>query len=132
MADLLSRLQKHFEAIEAGKIDVAMACFAPDVLQIEHPNGLKPQGDRRGLAELRKDAERGSKLLAWQRFMIRSAVCQDDRVALQVDWSGAIAGASDIMHVRSAMFFRFKNGLIVEQENYDLLVPSAPSGTREQ
>ena len=128
MTEHMSTIRRYFDAIEAGDTDAAMAHYAPGIQQIEHPNALKPKGDRRGIAELAADADRGRAMFARQRYIVKSAIEQEDRIGVQVEWEGVFAGPmgtqkqGDRMRVASAMFFRFEGGRIVEQENYDCLI----------
>lgn len=125
----LDLVRRCFDALEAGKVEEAMAAFAPEVVQTEHPNALKPTGDRRLLDQLRADAIRGAGLLAWQRYEIRSAVEQGERLALEVYWEGELAApvgalaVGDVMRVHSAMFVEFVGDRIVCQANYDCFAP---------
>jgi ketosteroid isomerase-like protein len=126
----LDIVRRYFDALEAGRVDDAMTAFAPEVVQIELPNALKPKGDRRDLHQLRADAERGAQLLRWQRYAMKSALAEGDKLALEVDWEGELAvplgslAAGDKMRVQSAMFFEFAGDLIVRQTNYDCFLPS--------
>jgi ketosteroid isomerase-like protein len=116
-------------AIERGDLEAAMARYAPDVVQVEYPNALKPKGDRRDKAALRRDAERGRMLLQRQRYEILNAVETDDELAVRVLWEGVLAvdvgprSAGHSIQVASAMFFRFRGDTVVEQHNYDSVLP---------
>lgn len=124
-------IRRYFDAIEAGDTAAAMSVFDPGVVQLEYPNGLKPGGDRRTLEALARDAERGRALLASQRYEILDAITEGDRIAARVSWRGVLAvplggmAAGDTLRVESAMFFRLRDGRIVEQHNYDSLTPES-------
>jgi len=128
--DPLDTVRAYFAALERAD-PAAMDFYAEDVEQIEHPNAIKPQGDRRGVNQMRADFEKGRALLARQQYDIRAAIVSGDEVAVQVLWTGELAiplGAlqpGDVMRVHSAIFFRIHNGKIVSQENYDCVEPPA-------
>jgi ketosteroid isomerase-like protein len=115
----LHLLETNGSAEELGQV------LSPDIMQEEYPNLLKPKGDRRGYLKMLEDFERGKLLVASQRYEILSATVQDDRVALEVRWTGVLAvpietlPAGAEMRAVSAMFLKFLNGKIVYQSNYD-------------
>jgi ketosteroid isomerase-like protein len=133
--ELLTKARALFEAIERGDRNELLALYAENAVQIEHPNRLKPKGDRRAPAKMADDLARGKQMLKSERYDIVSAVVQGDRVALQVEWEGVLAvpigalkpGAS--MRTFSGIFLRFEGGRIAEQHNYDcfedFLTPAA-------
>jgi ketosteroid isomerase-like protein len=115
----LHLLETKGSAEELGQV------LSPDIVQEEYPNLLKPKGDKRGYLKMLEDFERGKLLIASQRYEILSATAQDDRVALEVRWTGVLAvpikhlPAGAEMQAVSAMFLKFLNGKIVYQSNYD-------------
>lgn len=116
-------------AIEAGDVDALSSCYDAAVEQVEWPNRLKPKGDRRGLAQLLADFERGRHVLARQHYDVLAAVESGPSVALQVRWTGVLAipigslAAGETMTVNSAMFLVVRDGRIVAQDNYDCFEP---------
>jgi len=128
--DPLITIRAYFGAIERGD-RAALDFYADDVEQIEHPNAIKPRGDRRAVAQMRADFDKGRGLLARQHYDIRSAIVSGEEVAVQVLWTGELAvplGAlkpGDEMRVPSSIIFRIRDGKIVAQENYDCVGPLA-------
>jgi len=128
--DPLDTVRAYFAALERAD-PAAMDFYAEDVEQIEHPNAIKPQGDRRRINQMRSDFEKGRALLARQHYDIRSAIVSGDQVAVQVLWTGELGISlgtlqpGDVMRVHSAIFFRIQNGKIVSQDNYDCVEPLA-------
>jgi len=126
----LDTIRAYFAAIERGD-PAALDFYADGVEQIEHPNAIKPRGDRRAVAQMRADFDKGRGLLARQHYDIRSAIVSGEEVAVQVLWTGELAvplGAlkpGDEMRVHSSIIFRIRDGKIVAQENYDCVEPLA-------
>ena len=93
------------------------------------PNRLKPKGDRRGIPEIQRDYERGRQIMAFQQYDVQSAVAQGDHVAIEVLWTGKLATAvahlppGTEMRAQCAMFFKFQDGKILYQRNYDSFEP---------
>ena len=126
----LATVRRYLKALEDGVTGGALvSLFADDIVQIEHPNRLKPHGDRRDKSAMGRDAERGVKILERQAYTILNALAQDDRVAVEVRWEGVLAipmgelqpGGTMVVH--SAMFFTFKDGKIASQHNFDCVEP---------
>jgi ketosteroid isomerase-like protein len=103
--------------------------FADDVVQIEFPNRLLPNGATRDLAALRDAAERGSKVMSAQRFEVVNAIASGDQVAVEALWTGTLAvplGSIPVggqMRARFAIFLTYRDGKIVRQHNYDCFDP---------
>jgi ketosteroid isomerase-like protein len=112
-------------AIERGDGAALLALYAENAVQVEHPNRLKPKGDRRAPAKMAEDLERGKLLLAEQRYDVMDVTGSGDQVALQVKWTGVLAvplgglRPGDAMVCESGIFLRFSGDRIVEQHNYD-------------
>jgi ketosteroid isomerase-like protein len=119
-------LLKAIEDGESGRLD---GLFDSAVVQIEMPNALKPHGDRRGLEQMRADFAKGAAILSRQSYEIISLIESGNNVAARVLWKGVLAipvkslAPGDAMTVHSAMFFTFRDGMIVEQINYDSFEP---------
>jgi ketosteroid isomerase-like protein len=124
-----SRLEiakRYLLALEAGATgDELAAFFCEDVIQEEFPNRLVPAGARRDLAALLQGAVRGQQVMRKQRYELLGAVEADDTVALEVQWSGALAvpvGSLPVggeMRARFAVFLEFRGEKIIRQRNYD-------------
>jgi hypothetical protein len=80
------------EAIESGVTGETLgAFFAPGVEFVVFPNLLLPKGDRHKLAGALEGAERGRKLMAGRKYLITHEMAEGKRVALEVEWTGALA-----------------------------------------
>ena len=123
--DRLKAARMLLGAIERGDQAALINAYAENAVQVEHPNRLKPKGDRRSRAKMAEDLVRGKKLLRSERYDVLEAVVMGDLVALQVKWTGVVdvaAGAlqpGDSMICESGIFLRFQADKIVEQHNYD-------------
>ncbi len=101
------------------------ALCADNAVQVEHPNALKPKGDRRAPAKMAEDLARGKKILREEHYEVLRAAVSGDIVAVQVKWTGTVAidigalRAGDSMICDSGIFFRFQDDKIIEQHNYD-------------
>lgn len=118
-------IKNYFKAIENGNLEDLLKFYDAEAIQIELPNLLKSKGDQRTLTDLKKDFAQGSKILSSQSYEILSFVENTERIVVEVAWYGTLAtpikslGIGDQMKTHSAIFFDFKNGLIVKQKNYD-------------
>ena len=125
-SDNLAQVRAYLACIEAaGSVSDVTAYFHPDVVHRQWPNAIYPDGAVMDLTTMRTNFERGKQLLAAQRYEIISALAQGDEVSLEVTWRGTLAvplkhlapGSELVAHC--AMFFRLREGRIVEQRNYD-------------
>ena len=127
--DLLRLAREYLDSI--GKADElgGLRFFADDVIQIELPNRLLPNGATRDLAALRDAAERGRKVMTAQRFEVVNAIANGDQVAVEVIWTGTLAvplgsiPAGGQMRARFAIFLTYRDGKIARQHNYDCFDP---------
>jgi ketosteroid isomerase-like protein len=68
---------------------------------------------------------KGKAILSSEHYELTRFVAAGDSAAAQVAWTGVLAvpigalKAGDTMRTFSGMFFRFAEGRIVEQHNYD-------------
>ena len=103
--------------------------FADNVVMTELPNRLVPTGQVRRKAELLKASTKAPKVLAEQRYDVRSVLAQGDTVVVDVDWSATIrvplsqTPVGGRLNARIAMFLRLDDGRIVEQTNFDCYQP---------
>ncbi len=118
--------REYLTAIENGATGDAIGrFFAPDVVHQEFPNRLNPKGSISGLGAILDAAERGRQAVTSQRFEVRSAVVEGERVALEVLWAGRLKNALGTvpiggeMRAHFAVFLEFRDGKIVAQHNYD-------------
>ena len=81
------------------------------------------------LAAMRASSERGSKLMTSQKYEVRNALAEGERVAMEIDWTGLLAmqfetiPAGGEMRAHFAMFLEFRDGKIIRQTNYDCFEP---------
>jgi ketosteroid isomerase-like protein len=74
-------------------------------------------------------AERGAQVVRSQRYDVKRAVVQGDRVALEMTWTAVLAvpvgtlSAGDEMRAHLAMFVDVSDGKISAQRNYDCFEP---------
>jgi len=123
--DRLKAARSLFGAIERGDEAILLRLYAENAVQVEHPNRLKTNGDRRAVATMVAALARGKQILREEHYEVLEATASGDRVALQVRWTGVLAvpvGAlkpGDTMVCHSGIFLRFHGDRIVEQHNYD-------------
>jgi len=130
MSHDLLRLAREYLA-SVGKTDAldGLRFFADDVIQVEFPNRLLPNGATRDLAALRDAAERGSKVMSAQRFEVVNAIASGEQVAVEAIWTGTLTvplgsiPAGGQMRARFAIFLTYRDGKIVRQHNYDCFDP---------
>src|SRR5262245_28643592 len=123
----VQRVREYLEAIEQG--GDAGRFLHPEAGLEQLPSRLYPTGARVDVRGAQEAAEKGKKILRSQRFQVRSAVAQGDRVAMEVDWRGTLAvpmgqlqpGAE--LHAQFGMFVQLRDGRILAQRNYDCYDP---------
>jgi ketosteroid isomerase-like protein len=122
--------RRYLAAIEAGATGEALAAFlTPDVVQVELPNRLVPNGVRRDRAAILDGAIRGQQVMAAQRFEVVGVVASGDRVALEAVWTGTLRvplgslPAGGEMRAHFGVFLEFRDGRIAAQRNYDCFEP---------
>jgi ketosteroid isomerase-like protein len=126
----LRLVRDYLRAIEDEADEERLAgFFTPDVEQREFPNRLVERGAVRNLAELLAGSRKGRTVVRDQRYAVKSALVQGERVALEVTWSARLKvplgrlSAGDTMTAESAMFFRVRDGRLAEQHNFDCFEP---------
>lgn len=124
----LETARRYLESVGQPNAET-LGFFAEDVVQVEFPNRLIPEGATRDLAGLREAAQRGSKVMTAQRYEILNAIASGDQVAVEANWIGTLAvpfgntPAGGEMRARFAIFLTFRDGRIVRQHNYDCFDP---------
>jgi ketosteroid isomerase-like protein len=127
--DLLLIAREYLDSIGREDELGGLRFFADDVVQVEFPNRLLPNGATRDLAALRGAAERGRKVMTAQRFEVLNAIASGDQVAVEALWTGTLAvplgsiPAGGQMRARFAIFLTYRDGKIVRQHNYDCFDP---------
>ena len=125
----LATARAYLKALEEGRPQDAQAYFAPGILQIEHPNRLKPNGERRTAEAMAADGHKGLTTLRGQTYEIQNALADGERVALEVLWTGVLdiplgeLKPGDAMTCHSGIFLDFKDGKITGQRNFDCFPP---------
>lgn len=126
-----------------GTSDELRAYLHADFVQRELPSLVKPWVAERGLAETVLGAEAGRQLLSGQRYDVDEVIECDERVVLQLRWTGVLATgfqglkAGDELRAHVALFATVRDGLIVHQASYDCYesldasTQASPSVTRE-
>ena len=128
--DNITTARRYLKAIEAGgNFNSVSDYYAPDIIQIEYPNRLVPEGAQRDLHVLRDAWQRGQNVVASQRYDVRNVVASGDWVALEVTWSAVLNVAVGTipqggeMQAYFAVFLQFRDGKILRQHNYDCFDP---------
>jgi ketosteroid isomerase-like protein len=127
--DLLRLAREYLQSLGTADELGGLRFFADDVIQVEFPNRLMPNGATRDLAALREGAERGRKVMTAQRFEVLNAIASGDQVAVEALWTGTLAvpmGSIPVggqMRARFAIFLTYRDGKIVRQHNYDCFDP---------
>ena len=105
-----------------------------DVVFVEHPNQVSPQGSRRDRSALLASFEAGRRLMAEQRLDDLEVLPAGDYVVARAAWSGTLAvdaaplRAGSTLRARLAMFFIVRDGRVFRQENYDCYEPLPVAG----
>ena len=123
-------VREYLKALEDGEAGEGLGrFFTEDARQIELPNKLNPAGGESDLATMKKRSEEGKKLLKKQSYTIKSEIVDGDNVAVEAEWVGILAvplaGLAEGYEMKAhfAMFFKFENGRIALQRNYDCFEP---------
>ena len=126
----LATARRYLKAVEAFAPRATLAqFFSTDVIYVQYPNRVAPQGSRSNLPEMLAACERGKITFTRQRYEIRHEVANGDTVALEVFWEGTLAvpfdtlPAGEAMRAHFAVFLEFRGGKIVAQRNYDCYEP---------
>ena len=129
-ASNLQMARSYLLAVEGGaSCDALRQFFGPGVVQEEFPNRVFAQGAKRDLGAILAAAERGQRVMAKQRYEIRTEMADENKVALEVSWEATLdipfgtlpAGGTIRAHL--AIFLEFRGGKIVWQRNCDCYEP---------
>ena len=123
-------IRDYFRAIENSVTGPELAGFLHDeIRQTEFTSRLTPKGRTRGKAEMLADFERGKAMVASQTYGIRALISDGDRVCAETEWTGTLSvplgtlKPGDAMRADFGVFFRVRDGRIIEQNNYDCIHP---------
>lgn len=124
--------REYLRAVESMGLAKNVERFcAPDIEFHEFPNRISPHGRVRRRADLQAAYGQAQKLLRSQRYDVRRVVENGDDVAVELEWTGALAvpvaamnlPAGHEMKAYVAMFLTFRDRKIVMQRNYDCYRP---------
>lgn len=122
----LRLIRSYFDAIERNAAEPELeSFFAERVRQHEYPNRLIEQGAERDRAQLLAGSRKGRQVVENQRYEVRSALVDGERVALELTWTATLkvplarTPAGGTLTANCGVFFRIADGRIVEQHNYD-------------
>ena len=91
-AENLALLRRYLKTLESGPTGDELAqFFAPEVVLEIFPSKFFPSGSRDNLAGIFAAAERGKKVMTSQKYEIRDELASGGKVALEIDWTGALA-----------------------------------------
>lgn len=128
-ASHLEKVELYLRSIETGDFARIVDLFSPEAVVEQLPNRIYPNGLKAGVSAMAAGFEKGRKLLSSQTYEIKSSVAAGDGLSVEVLWTGTLALAfgtlaeGSQMRAHSAMFFRFEDGKIVSQRNYDCFEP---------
>jgi len=128
-AENLATVRRYLKTIEDGAFDSIAELFTSDMTMEQLPNRIYPNGIRGNVSQMAEGFAKGRKLLSSQTYEIKNSVVLEDRVAVEVLWTGTLAlsfgslSTGSQMRAHSAMFFQFKDGKISSQRNYDCFEP---------
>lgn len=126
----LVHVRDYFRAIEQSPTEEELSrFFTASVCQREYPNRLVERGATRTLSDMLEGHRRGQQVVQNQRYVIKSSLVQGDRLALELHWSAELKvplgrlSAGERLTADCGVFFRFEDGLIAEQHNFDCFQP---------
>ena len=117
-------------AIEAeAPVEAVAAFWHPDAEQVELPSLMRPAGHRRGVAEMLEAYRAGAGFLRSQAYDVLDVVDDGERLAVRLRWTATTAvdagtlpaGTELVAHV--AVFYEFRDGLVLRQSSYDCYEP---------
>ena len=104
-----------------------------DVVFVEHPNLVSPQGSRRDRSALLASFEAGRRLMGEQRLEDLEVLPAGDYVVAPAAWSGTLASSRAAASGLDAAgtsrdVFTVRDGRVFRQENYDCYEPLPIAG----
>jgi ketosteroid isomerase-like protein len=88
--DRVKAARRLLAVIETGDEASLRQIYAENAVQVEHPNRLKPKGDRREIERMMADLKRGKTMLRSEHYEVLEATTSGNSVALQVKWTGIV------------------------------------------
>lgn len=121
----LTLIRRYLDAIEAKDADAVQALLHPDARQVEYPNQLIQKRVERDLPALMAGLAKGSSVIEDERYEIVDSLVEGDRIACRVTWQARLKvpvlgrNPGDTLRADFGVFITVRDGLIVEQHNYD-------------
>jgi ketosteroid isomerase-like protein len=105
--------------------------FHPDMEQTEFPNAVTKTKTVRTMRDSKSTADKGSKILAKERYEIINTYTIGNKVIIEAEWTGTLAipvgniPAGGEMKAYFAQFYEFEGDKIFRIRNYDCFEPFA-------
>jgi ketosteroid isomerase-like protein len=109
---------QYLKAIESNDPHAAEPFLHDDVQNIEHPNKITPNGKTYDRAAMCAAAERGSTVMAAQRYEVRQMIVEGDRAAVTMLWIGTLRDGRS-MRAQICSIIELRDGKVWRQEQYD-------------
>ena len=103
----------------------------PDVVLVEHPNPIRPQGAETDLEACVAGFLAGKALLSHQAIDVHDMVVDGERVAVRSTWTGTVANDAGPLKAGTELtahmggFLTVRDGRISRRETYDCYEPFA-------
>lgn len=130
MAEYKQTILDYYSMMESRASAAALdAFYHPEVEQVEYPNAVTKTTAVRNLEALKAASDKGSQLLARERYEVKQLLIAGDTVVVECTWRGTLAmpagniPAGGEMVAHFAQVFEFKDGKIYRQRNYDCFEP---------
>ncbi|GAB2859582.1 nuclear transport factor 2 family protein [Lentzea nigeriaca] len=119
----MDALQSLHRALEAGRSGAELRqYFTADAMTVEHPNLIKPMGERMPLTEMLTASAKGVELLSRQKYDVHSTLRSGDTTIVRLTWTGVLRTGEQLV-ARIAQFVEMRDGLINSIETYDCYEP---------
>jgi ketosteroid isomerase-like protein len=125
----LQIIETYLRAIERSDEAALLDVLHPDIVQREHPNALNKNGATYDRAGMLAAFARGKNVVREQRYVMKNAVVDGDRAAVELEWSATLAidvggqKAGSTMRAVFGSFFEVRDGAILRQSHYDCFLP---------
>lgn len=125
MSERLELVRAYIAAVERFDVADMVGCVEPDMVFIEMPNLVNVKGTHRDLAAMKEGLPKGRQILRSQSYDFIEVTEAAERLIVEARWQGIVAiplgglKPGDAMVAHICMMFRFRDGRIVEQKNYD-------------
>jgi ketosteroid isomerase-like protein len=123
-------VERYYACLNAGDMEGAFGCLAPDVVQEEFPNRLVSAGVVRDLDALREAWSRGRTVIATQRFTLTRVFAAGATVIVEAEWTGTVARDVGPLKGGAVLRARFAQFLEIDPDarirairNYDCFDP---------